>query len=103
MTYACPTWEFTENIYLMKLQRFQRKVLRTADKIARRLPIRDTHNAFQNSKVYDYISKLYKQQAQIFRNNENSYFRNIGQGDALGRKYRRIKLGSEQAHGRESN
>jgi hypothetical protein len=48
---------------------------------------------FQVEYVYDYITKLFKQQAQAIQNHENAYFRNIGQGDARYRKYKKLKLG----------
>jgi hypothetical protein len=43
MTYACPTWEFAPDAHLMKLERLQNKVLRTAGKFPRNAPIRDMY------------------------------------------------------------
>jgi hypothetical protein len=38
------------------------------------------HVAFQIPCVYDYITKLYRKQAEIILNNENGNVLNIGQG-----------------------
>jgi hypothetical protein len=32
--------------------------------------------------VYDYVTKLCKQQAEVIRNHENEHIRGIGQGEA---------------------
>jgi hypothetical protein len=47
MTYASSAWEFAADIYLMKLQRLQNKVLRTIGTYPRSTPVRDLHLAFQ--------------------------------------------------------
>jgi hypothetical protein len=102
MTYASPSWEFAADTYLMKLQRLQNKVLRTIGNYPTRTPVRDLHLALHISYVYDYITKLCRQQAEVIRNNCNENVRNIGQGEANHRKYRRLKLGGGQAHDRSS-
>jgi hypothetical protein len=56
MTYACPAWEFAAESHLLKLQRLQKKVLRTIGNFPRRTPVRDMHVAFQIPYVYDYIT-----------------------------------------------
>jgi hypothetical protein len=56
------------------------------------------HNAFQFLYLYDYITKLCRQQAQVIQNHENSHIQNTGQGKAQHRKYKRIKLGGAQAY-----
>jgi hypothetical protein len=38
--------------------------------------------AFKIPYVYDYITKLYRQQAEVIQNNDNENARNIGQGEA---------------------
>jgi hypothetical protein len=75
MTYACPAWEFAADIHLLKLQRLKNKVLRTIGNFPRCTPVRDLHTAFNLSYVYDYITKLCRQQAE-----------GIGQGEARHRK-----------------
>jgi hypothetical protein len=99
MTYVCPVWEFAADNHLLKLQRLQNKVLRTTGNFPRRTPVRDLHMALKLSCVYDYITKLRRQQAQ---NYENANVRNIGQGEARHRKYKRLKLGGGQAYDRSS-
>jgi hypothetical protein len=52
--------------------------------------------------VYDYITKLCRQQAEVIQNHCNENVRNIGQGEANHRKYKRLKLGGGQAYDRSS-
>jgi hypothetical protein len=98
MTYASPTWEFATDTHLMKLQRLQNKVLRTTGNYPRHTPVRDLHMAFQIPFVYDYISKLCRQQAEVVLNYDNENVRNIGKGEAHQRKYNKLKLGGGQAY-----
>jgi hypothetical protein len=86
----------------MKLQRLQNKVLRTIGNYPRRTPVRDLHLAFHIQFVYDYITKLCRQQAEVIQNHDNENVRTIGQGEAHHRKYRRLKLGGSQAYDRSS-
>jgi hypothetical protein len=60
---------------------------------------RDMHLTFQIPYVYDYITKSCRQQAEVIHNHENENVRNIGQGEALHRKYKRLKLGSGHVYG----
>jgi hypothetical protein len=53
--------------------------------------------------IYNYITKLCRQQAQVIQNHENKHVRGIGQGDARHKKYKRIKLGGVQAYDRSSD
>jgi hypothetical protein len=53
--------------------------------------------------VYDYITKLCRQQAQAIKHHENIHVRNIGQGEARHRKYKKLKLGGGQAYDRSSD
>jgi hypothetical protein len=52
--------------------------------------------------VYDFITKLCRQQAEVILNHDNENVRNIGQGEARRRKYKRFKLGGGQAYDRSS-
>jgi hypothetical protein len=72
MTYACPAWEFAADTHLMKLQRLQNKVLRTTVKFPRSAPICDMHIPLQIPYVYDYITKLCRQQAQVIQHHEKT-------------------------------
>jgi hypothetical protein len=53
---------------------------------------------FQIPYVYDYITKLCRQQAEVIQDHDNENVRTIGQGEASHRKYKRLKLGSGQAY-----
>jgi hypothetical protein len=92
MIYACPAWEFAAESHLLKLQRLQNKVLRTIGSFTMRTSVRDIHMAFQIPYVYDYITKLCRQQAEVVENHENESVRYNGQGEARHRKYRRLKF-----------
>jgi hypothetical protein len=86
----------------LKLQRLQNKVLRTTGNFLRRTPVRDLHMASKLPYIYDYITKLCRQQAEVIQNHANGNFRNIGQGEPRERKYMRLTLGGGQAYGRSS-
>jgi methionine synthase II (cobalamin-independent) len=87
----------------MKLQRLQNKVLRTIGNFPRRTPVRELHKAFSIKYIYDYITKLSRQQAEVIKNHENVNVRNIGQGEARHREYKRLKLGGGQAYDRSND
>jgi hypothetical protein len=82
----------------VKLQRLQNKFLRTIGNLPRSTPIRDLHMAFNIPYVYDYITKLGRQQAEVIQNHNNANVRNIGHDNARHRKYKRLKLGGGQAY-----
>jgi hypothetical protein len=48
--------------------------------------------------VYDYITKLWRRQAEVILNHENPNIPTIGQGEARHRKHKRLKLGGGQAY-----
>jgi hypothetical protein len=50
-----------------------------------------------------YITKLCRQQAKVIQNHENENVRNIGQGEARYRKYKKLKFGGGQTYDRSSN
>jgi hypothetical protein len=102
VTYVCPAWKFAADNYLLKLQRLQNKVLRTTGNFLRCTPVRDFHMAFKLPYVlvYDYITKLCRQQAEVIQNREIANVRTIGQGEPRHRKYTGLKLGGGQAYDR---
>jgi hypothetical protein len=85
------------------LQRKQNKVLGTTGNLSRCTPVRDLHTAFNSQYVYDFITKLCRQQAEGIQNHENKNVRGIGQGEAGNVKYKRLKLGGGQAYYRSSD
>jgi hypothetical protein len=103
MTYACPAWEFAADIHLMKLQRFQNKVLHNIGKFPRNTPFRDMHISLQIPYVYNYITKLCTQQAKVIQHHQNIHVRNTGEDEARHRKYKRLKVGGGQAYDRSSD
>jgi hypothetical protein len=103
MTYACPAWEFSADTHLIKLQRLQNKVLRTIGSFPRCTPVREMHMVFYLPYVYDYMITLCRQQAEVILNDDNENVRNIRQGEARHRKYKRLKLGGGQAYDRSSD
>jgi hypothetical protein len=58
--------------------------------------------AFQLPYVYDYITTLCRQQAEVIQNHENASVRKTGHGEARHRKYKKLKLGGGQAYDRSS-
>jgi hypothetical protein len=97
MTYPCPSWELARAIYLLKLQLLRNKVLRAIEKFPRCTLVRNLHAAFNLPYVYDYITKLFRQQAEVIQNHKNEHVCGIAQGEARHRKYKRLKLGGAQA------
>jgi hypothetical protein len=65
MTYACPAWEFAADTHLLKLQHLQNKVLCINGNFQRCTTVCDLHTAFYPSYVYNYITKLCRQQAEV--------------------------------------
>jgi hypothetical protein len=61
------------------------------------------HLAFKIPCVYDFITKLCRQQAEVMQNHANPNVRNIGQGEPQHRKYKMLKLGGGQAYDRSSD
>jgi hypothetical protein len=102
MIYASPGWEFAANAHLLKLQRLQNKVLRAIGNSARPTLVRELHRAFNIPYIYNYITKLCRQQAEVIQNHENANVRIIRQGEARHRKHKRLKLGGGQAYNRTS-
>jgi hypothetical protein len=102
-SFEAVTWEFAAHSHLIKLQRLQNKVLRTTGNFPRRTPVREMHMAFHLPYVYDYMTKLSRQQGEVILNHDNENVRYIGQGDARHKKYKRLKLGGIQAYDRSSD
>jgi hypothetical protein len=68
-----------------------------------RTSVRDLHMAFKLPYVYDFITKLCSQRAEVIQNHDNEYIRNIVQGEARHIKYKRVKLGGCQSYDRSSD
>jgi hypothetical protein len=70
----------------------QNKALRTIGSFPRRTSVRDMHLAFRIPYVYDYITKSYRQQAEVIQNHENENVRYIVQGEADTRNTKGLDL-----------
>jgi hypothetical protein len=81
----------------------ENKILRTIGNFPRCTPVHDFHTAFNLPYVYDYITKLCRQQAQVIRNHENEYVSGIGQGEIRPRKHKMFKLGGGYVYDRSSD
>jgi hypothetical protein len=103
MTYASPAWEFAADSHLVKLQRLQNRVLRTIGNLPRCTPVGNLHMAFKIPYVYDYITKLCRQQVEVIQNHGNENVRNIGRDEARHRRYKRLKLGGGHAYDRSND
>jgi hypothetical protein len=79
MTYVCPAWEFAADNHLLKLQCLQNKVFCTTGNFPRHTSIHDLQMAFKLPYIYDYITKLCRQQAEVIQNHENANVYNIFQ------------------------
>jgi hypothetical protein len=79
VTYACPSGEFTADTDLFNLQRLQDNVLSKTINLPRRTPTRELHVEFERPYVYEFITKLHWQQAEVTKNQENNYVGNNGQ------------------------
>jgi hypothetical protein len=105
VTYACPVWELAADTCLLQLQHLQNNVLRIIGNFSSCTPIRDLHTAFKLLNIYDYITKLSRQQAEVIQNYETEHVRSIGQGEArhIKYEYKSIKLGGGQTYDHSSD
>jgi hypothetical protein len=78
MTYACNAWKLVADTYLLKLQLLQNKVLRKIANFSTCTPVRNLYTALNLPYVYDYITNLCRQKAEVVRNHENEHLRGIG-------------------------
>jgi hypothetical protein len=53
--------------------------------------------------IYDNVTKLCRKQAEFIQNDYNENVRNIGQGEARHRMYKRLKLGGGHTYDRSSD
>jgi hypothetical protein len=64
--------------------------------------VHDLHTAFNLPYVYNYITKLFRRQAEVTQNLENEHIRCVGQGEPKHGKHKRLELGGGQAYDRSS-
>jgi hypothetical protein len=97
------TTRFAADNQLLKLEHLQIKFPRAIGKYPSCTPVRELHMAFQVLYIYNYITKLFRQQANVIQNYENANVRDIGKGETRHRKYKRLKLGGGQAYDRSGD
>jgi hypothetical protein len=99
--YRLSSWKLQENIHwyfnissldLLKLQCLQKKFLCTNGNFPRPTPVCNLHTAFNLPYVYNYKSKLCKQQAEVIKNHENEHVGSIRQVKARCRNIRDLNL-----------
>jgi hypothetical protein len=95
--------ELAADTNLLKLQRLQNKVLHTTGNFPKCTLVRNLHTVFNSPYVYDYVTELCRQEAEVILNHENEHVHSIGQGKARHRKYKRLKLGGGQSYDRSSD
>jgi hypothetical protein len=89
LTYDCPALGDLGNsqriaTYLPTLQRLQNEALRTIGNLQRSTTTRDLHVAFKIPYLYDYGTKIGRQQAIVILNHEDVNICKNGQGEAQG-------------------
>jgi hypothetical protein len=87
MTYDCSARGVRGGEPLLKLQRLQNKILRTSGKFPRCALTRELQAAFEILCVYDFVTKLCRQQTDVTQNHENINISNTAQGEAQLRKH----------------
>jgi hypothetical protein len=92
--------EIAADTHLLKLQRQQNKILHTTGNFPRHMLLHKLHKAFNIPYIYDYITKLCRQQANITQNHGNDNVQNTRQGEPRQRKFERLKLGGGHAYNR---
>jgi hypothetical protein len=67
--------------HLLKLQRLRNKVLRTTGNSPKRTPTRNLYMTFKIPYLYDFVTKLCRQQKTVILNHENINIGSIGQDE----------------------
>jgi hypothetical protein len=67
---------------MLKLQRLQNRILRAIGNLSRGTQTLTLHGGFQTPYVYDYITKIYKKQAEVIQTHGNMNIRNTAKNEA---------------------
>jgi hypothetical protein len=81
-----------------KLQRLENTVFCTTDNLPRHTPNSELHMAFKIPYLYDFVTKLCRQQSTVILNHENVNIRNTDQGEPRHGNNVRLKLGGGQTY-----
>jgi hypothetical protein len=87
----------------LKLQRLQNRLLRAVGCLDRRTLVHEMYVAFKIPYVHDYITKLYRAQAELILNHRNPIVHGIGQRKTKHMKCEKLKFGGGQAYGRSAD
>jgi hypothetical protein len=68
--------------------------------LPRRTPTRALHLAFKIPHVYDYMTKIRRELAEVVQDDDNVNVRNIDRSEAQHRKHKRLRLGGGQTYDR---
>jgi hypothetical protein len=85
---------------ILPVHRLQNKVLHTISNFPRNTPASELHVTFNIPYIYDFMTRLCREQADVIRNHKNAYIRDIVTGEAARRKCEKLKLGGGQAYTR---
>jgi hypothetical protein len=80
----------------------ENKAFRAIRNFSRCTPVSYLHTAINLPYLYDYMTKLCRQQSEFIQNHENVNVRSIGQGEARHREYKRLEFGGGKAYDRLS-
>jgi hypothetical protein len=97
MTYGCPTWEYAAKTQLLKLQCLLDRVFHITGNLDRCTSVHKPQAAFKILYVYNYVTSLWRTQAEVIVNHVNPNVHDTGQGEVMHRKYTRLKRGGSQA------
>jgi len=64
----------------------------------RHTPTRDLHRSFKIPYLYDFVTKLCREQADVTRSHSNLDIRTIGQGEERQTKCKRLQLGIQSVN-----
>jgi hypothetical protein len=92
MTYASPAWESAAHTHLLKLQRLQNNVLRTIGDFPRCTLVCELHTTFNIPYVYDFITKLCRQQAEVILNHDMKMFATLNKAKPYTENTRGLNL-----------
>jgi hypothetical protein len=84
----------------VKIAATAKQVHRTIGNFPRHIAVCKLHKAFNIPYIYNYITKLCRQQAEILQMHGKANVRSIGQGKPRHRKCKRLKAGGGQAYNR---
>jgi hypothetical protein len=71
IAYVCLNWDYAADAKLLKLQRLQHRFLHNIRNIVRSTPVYEVHMALRNPYVYNFITKLCRNQREVIQKHLN--------------------------------